>query len=317
MASGNAAAAVAERRALVTGGTGFIGRLLCRRLADLGAEVHVASRRRQQLGAGLTWVEMDTSDPGAVAGVFADVRPELVFHLAGLVTGSRELEHVEPTLRANLVGVVNVLTAAQATRASRVVLAGSMEAPRPGGADTPPSSPYAASKWAADGYARMFHRLYGSPVVTLRVFMVYGPGTQDETKLVPYVIRSVLAGESPKLSSGSREVDWVYVDDVVEAFVAAAVAADVDGGEFDVGSGAAVTVRDVVERIIKLAGSRVVPAFGAIADRRFETATVADIGPTAAALGWRPRTGLDQGLKRTHDWFRDAGSCTRPGATLR
>jgi UDP-glucose 4-epimerase len=296
-------AGIAHRRTLVTGGTGFIGAQLWRRLADLGAEVHVASRRCGRLDPGQAWVELDVCEPRAVSAAFEEVRPEVVFHLAGLVTGSRELEQVEPTLRTNLLAAVNVLSAAQEVGAERVVLAGSMEAP-PSASPEPPSSPYAASKWAAEGYARMFHRIYGCPVVTLRVFMVYGPGPQDETKLVPYVIRSLLAGQDPKLSSGSRPVDWVYVDDVVDAFVAAAEADGVDGRVFDVGSGKTVTIRALVERVVELLGSGARPIFGALPDRPFETSNVADVATTTEALGWGPKTGLDEGLRLTRDWFR-------------
>ncbi len=96
----------------------------------------------------------------------------------------------------------------------------------PSGEDTSvPGSPYAAAKTAVASYGRMFHALYGLPIVHLRVFMVYGPGPQDITKLVPYVTGCLLRGEPPRLSSGTREIDWIYIDDVVEAFVAAAHAA--------------------------------------------------------------------------------------------
>jgi nucleoside-diphosphate-sugar epimerase len=298
---------LAGRKALVTGGTGFIGGQLCRRLADLGTEVHVASRRHRPLDSGLAWIEMDACDPEAVTKAFAEVQPEFVFHLAGHVTGGRGLEHVQPTLRANLLAVVNVMTAAQAFGARRIVLAGSMEAPLAGSEDQPPSSPYAASKWAAEGYARMFHKLYGCPVVSLRVFMVYGPGRQDVTKLVPYVILSLLRGQTPRLASGSRPVDWIYVDDVVDAFVAAAAAESVDGGVFDVGSGALVTIRALVDRLVHIVDSPIEPVFGALPDRPVETSNVADLRPAKASLGWSPKTNLDDGLRLTSDWFRSSG----------
>jgi nucleoside-diphosphate-sugar epimerase len=247
---------------------------------------------------------MDVGDPASVTLGLERARPDYVFHLAGHVTGGRELEHVEPTLRANLLGSLNVMAAAQAVGARRIVLAGSMEAPPAGGDGQTPSSPYAASKWAAEGYARMFHTIYGCPVVTLRVFMVYGPGHQDLSKLVPYVILSLLRGERPKLSSGVRRVDWIYVDDVVDAFVASAVAKGALGGVFDVGSGVLVSIRELVQRVVELLDTDVKPDFGAVPDRALETSNVADLGPTEASLGWAPRIALDEGLRRTIDWFR-------------
>jgi nucleoside-diphosphate-sugar epimerase len=294
-------------KALVTGGGGFIGSHLCRRLADLGAEVHITSRRRRQVNERFAWSTLDTSDPQAVERVFAAVQPDLVFHLAGLIAGGRDVALVHPTLHANLLGGINVMSAGLKVGARRVVLTGSMEAPGAESLDQTPSSPYAAAKWAADGYARMFHRLYMCPVVTLRVFMVYGPGRQNVTRLVPYVVRSLLRGEQPRLSSGSRSIDWIYVDDVVDAFLAAATAAkDAEGGTFDVGSGTTVTIRDLVETIVGLVNPTIEPIFGSLPDRPLETSNVADVRRTAEILGWRPTTSLADGLQSTIDWFAQA-----------
>jgi nucleoside-diphosphate-sugar epimerase len=90
-------------------------------------------------------------------------------------------------------------------------------------------SPYAAAKFAASAYGRMFHALYHTPVTILRLFMVYGPGQQDLRKLVPYVTLALLKGEMPRVSSGVREVDRIYVDDVAAGYLAAATATGVEG----------------------------------------------------------------------------------------
>jgi nucleoside-diphosphate-sugar epimerase len=151
----------------------------------------------------------------------------------------------------------------------------------------------------------MFRALYGSPVVVLRLFMVYGPGQRDGTKLVPYVGRCFLDGVPPRLSSGRRPVDWVYVDDVVDACIRAAEAPEVADRTLDVGSGTQTTIRDVVERIARLTGTDVEPIFGALPDRPLEVAPVANVDETDAILGWRAKTGLDEGLRRTVEWLRE------------
>ena len=92
------------------------------------------------------------------------------------------------------------------------------------------------AKWGQLAYARYFSALHELPMVHLRVSMVYGPGQLDLRKLVPYVTVSLLRGETPQLASGMREVDWVYVEDVVEAFLRAAVAPGADGQSLDIGS---------------------------------------------------------------------------------
>jgi UDP-glucose 4-epimerase len=145
----------------------------------------------------------------------------------------------------------------------------------------------------------MCHALYGTPVVWLRPSMVYGPGQPDARKLVPYVTLSLLRGESPILASGRRPVDWVYIDDVVDALLAAAVAEGVEGRSFDVGSGELVSVRDVVELIARLVDAKASPRFGAIPDRPLEHVRAADVAAAAEALGWQPRIPLPEGLRRT------------------
>lgn len=289
-------------RALVTGATGFIGAHLTRRLAGLGAVVHAVSRRPGRTSEhGEVWHAADLADPGAVRNLVRRVRPDHVFHLASAVTGARDPAIVRATLDANLGAAVNLLTAATEVPVRRLVLAGSVEEPREG--DPTPQSPYAVAKWAATGYARMFHRLWGVPVTVLRVAMVYGPDQPDTGKLVPYVTLALLRGEDPELSSGTRPVDWVYVDDVVEAFVRAAEAEAAAGRVLDVGGGGRVTVRETVELLARIVGGAARPRFGAVADRPLDRPQVSDIGPTAEVLGWRPRVGLEEGLRRTVAWY--------------
>ncbi len=211
---------------------------------------------------------------------------------------------VEPTFLSNLTATVNLLTVTAEVGCQRIVLAGSQEEPVAGNPEAFPCSPYAVGKWASNAYARMFHALYQLPVVILRIFMVYGPAQRDERKLIPYVILSLLRGEVPELTAGHRPVDWVYVQDVVEAFVGAALTADVEGGTFDVGSGYLVTVRSLVERIARLIDPHIELRFGALPDRALEQVRAASIAGTETVLGWKPAISLSEGLSRTVDWYR-------------
>jgi nucleoside-diphosphate-sugar epimerase len=288
-------------RVLVTGATGFIGSHLARRLGSLGAEVHAVSRRPTNT-AGWTWHVADLADAAETEKLIATVRPNVVFHLASAVTGAREVELVAPTMAGNLISVVNLLTAAANQPGTRLVLAGSVEEPR--AADPTPSSPYAVAKWAATGYARMFHGLWGVPVSVLRVAMVYGPAQPDIRKLVPYVTLALLNGEEPQLSSGTRPVDWIYVDDVVDAFVMAAETERAAGQVLDIGSGTQVSIRDTVELLAKLVGGSARPRFGAIADRALDTPQVSDPTLAGEVLGWRPTTTLTEGLRQTIAFYR-------------
>jgi UDP-glucose 4-epimerase len=292
------------QRLLVTGGSGFVGARLCRRALGQGAIVHAVSRQPQSASDGLRWERVDLTDHGAVRDLLLALRPDVVVHLASEVSGSRDRDLVLPMMQANLVAAVNVMLASADAECRRVVLAGSMEEPDLGDPGAVAQSPYAVAKWATLAYARLFHALYELPVVHLRVFMVYGPGQRDLRKLVPYVTVSLLRGRAPKLTSGAREVDWIYVDDVVDAFLMAAAAPGLEGASLDIGSGELITARALVVRLSEVVGGDVEPEFGAIADRQLERVRVADPTTAAQAMGWRPRTPLDEGLERTVEFYR-------------
>lgn len=294
-----------DRRVLVTGARGFIASHLCRRLIDAGALVHGVSRMpNAHHSSGIQWLNADVSDAAAARRIVGQVCPEVVFHLAGHVSGTQQIENVEPTFLMNLASTVHLLTAATETARSRVVLAGSMQEPHTGDPLAVPCSPYAASKWACSGYARMFHALYQLPVVITRLFMVYGPLQWDLTKLLPYVIVSLLKGESPKVSSGVRELDWVYVDDVVDALLMLAASDYMDGRTIDVGSGRLTTIRCIIDHIVAILGSDVSVQYGAVADRPLERRHAADIEETRRMTGWSATTPLQDGLVRTIAWYR-------------
>ncbi|MFB4280695.1 MULTISPECIES: NAD-dependent epimerase/dehydratase family protein [unclassified Nonomuraea] len=294
------------RRALVTGASGFIGGHLVTRLAALEADVHAVSRRPAADGA-VRWHQVDLRDQEATAELLGAVAPDVVFHLASEVNGARDPQVVPVTLAGNLQSTVNLLTAA-VRHGCRMVLAGSIEEPRPGNGQAAAPSPYAMAKSAASGYADLYHRLWGLPCTVLRPSMVYGPAQRDTAKLVPYVTLALLRGEEPRLTSGAKVADWVYVDDVVTAFVAAAEDDRAIGRSIDVGTGVKTSVRELVEHLYAIAGGGARPGFGAVADRPLDITQVADLGPALELIGWRPTVELADGLRRTVAWYAQQAS---------
>ena len=291
------------QRILVTGGSGFLGSHLCRRLLDLGAEVHATSRveRRSEPG-GPIWWQVDLTAIDRVRKLLTDLKPMVVYHLAGSAGAKPDLDLVLPTLEGLVVSAVNILVAGTEAGCGRIVMTGSLTEPAWGKHAPIPSSPYAAAKWTSSAYARMFHLLYQTPTVVLTPFMTFGPG-QDRSKIIPSVILSLLRGESPRLSSCLWEVDWIFIDDLVEAFLAAAAVPDIEGNCFDVGTGTNRTVRSVVERIFLLMGEQTQPLFGMLPDRPSEPVRSADTMQTNQLLKWRAQISLDEGLRRTIAWY--------------
>ena len=292
-------------KVLVTGSRGFLGAAVCRLLQSRGAVVHGVGRSSTEGGFEVdAYHSVDLSVADTADDLMAKVQPQYIIHLAGCSVARREPDWIETTLRANLLTTVNILRGAQCHAVTKTVLAGSLEEPDITENNVIPTSPYAASKWAASGYARMIHELYRIRVVIARIFMVYGPGQKELQKLIPYVCLSAMAGKPPSLMSGTRLVDWVYVDDVADGLVRLLQTGPIDGSHVDIGTGRLVSTGDVAELICRLAGTGVCPDIGAIPDRAMEQIRKADVEQTIEVIGWRPKIALEDGLERTFEWYK-------------
>ena len=292
-------------RIAVTGATGFLGYHLAARLCDLGVVVYGLSRAVS--AATLPdlcrpW-RIDLTDSDGVAEAVRQLRPDLVYHLAGVVTGREDLSLVQATLQTNVVGSVNLFLALQATGCRRLIVVGSSEElTRLDGRDTP-ASPYAASKAACSLYARLFYHAFDLPAVLARPFATYGP-RQAPDKLIPMAVSSLLRGASPEISSGERICDFVYVQDVVRGLILAGLQDGLEGQEVDLGTGQGIPIRDAVDSLVQLCKSDVHPRYLSTSDRRGHTTHVADAEKTREQIGWQPVWTLDSGLEETVDWYR-------------
>lgn len=192
---------------------------------------------------------------------------------------------------------------ASTSKGSRhLILTGSLNEPV-GGVDAVPTSPYSAAKWMSAGYARMFHKLYQTPVVLVRLFMGYGPG-QCNFKVIPNTINSFLQGIPPKLTSGDFKTDWVYITDLVNGLVAAATAPAIEGQTLDLASGEIASVRDIVMMLKEILHVSVEPQFGLLPDRVKGQVRIADLSNTTKLLGWQAQVKLKDGLAQTVAWYK-------------
>jgi UDP-glucose 4-epimerase len=286
---------------LITGATGFIGSHLAKRFCEMGAIVHCISRiQKESEEENMIWWRGSFEDYSTVEMLIKKIKPEIIFHMAGSVTASNDFEHVMPTFHSLLTSTVNLLTVAEKQGCERIVLTGSCTEPLD---EHPyPNSPYAAAKLAINAYGHLFQRVYKSPVVIVRPFMGYGPG-QPKGKLIPHVILSLLRGESPPLTSGSWVTDWVYIEDTVEGILAASVAHNVEGKTIDLGTGVLTPVREIIKKIVDIVKPTGKPLFGALQDRHEEHTRLADTQYAFEKIGWKAKTSLEDGLKKSVEYF--------------
>lgn len=291
------------RRILVTGSGGFVGSYLCDALLSLGAEVYGADliSLSNNQASGVRSLSIDLNNQDAVREIVKVSCPDFTFHLAGLVDTHQEIGLVLPTLRHNLLGTVHLLMALSDSSCRRVVVASSSETPPHGSA---PNSPYAASKLAMVAYAQMFQTQFGLPIAIARPHMSYGP-RQSQSKLIPYMICSILRNTPPGLSSGRRICDMIYIKDLVRALLFVAFRDAAIGCTFDIGTGKGVSVREIASRIVMLMKTNCYPLFDTVPDRVGEFSQVANIELIHLSLGWKPIWTMDEGLTETIEWYKN------------
>ena len=310
-------------RALVTGGAGFIGSTLVDRLLAEGHEVTVVddlSRGRAEnldaaRGAGDRFVfhELSIADP-AIADVVERARPDVVFHLAAQIDVRLSVDDPVHDAEVNVVGTVRLAEAARRAGVRRIVFTSSggsiygpvTELPVAETRPVDPMSPYAAGKVAGEIYLEMYAKLYGLEWAAVAPANVYGP-RQDphgEAGVVAIFSQRLLAGEPTRVfGDGGNTRDYVYVDDVVDAFVRAATVPEAAGLRFNVGTGVETSDRELHTLVAGAAGAADDPEYaparlGDVARSALDAARAAEV------LGWAPAVPIREGVARTVDYFR-------------
>lgn len=315
---------------LVSGAHGFVGSHLARALLRRGDDVRVLDRPAPRLAdvggerlsgldlleirADVELVEVDLRDAEAVAAAVEGA--DSVFHLAAQTIVGVARESPLETFEVNVRGAWNVFEACRAHQVERVVFASSDKAygaspELPYREDFPlrAAYPYDASKAAADTIARSYATAYELPLAVTRFANVYGGGDLNFSRLIPETVIALLDGRPPVIrSDGSPERDFLHVDDAVSAYlaIAGALANGAAGEAFNAGGEQPHSVRQVVELIAAAAGAGIEPDFqgagspdGEI-DRQF-----VDSSKLRELTGWRPQVGLEDGLRRTLEWYRE------------
>ena len=262
------------------------------------------------------------TEPGLAERAINEYAVDTVFHLAAQAIVTVANSNPMSTFASNIMGTWQVLEGVRrSTSVVRVVCASSDKAygnqrVLPYTEDTVLAGlyPYDASKVCTDVLARSYATSFGLPIAVARPANVYGPGDLNWNRLVPGTIRSVLAGESPVIrSDGSLERDYLYLGDVVAGYLAIADRLPEQSGEaFNLGTGRPVSVLTLVRRIIDLIpDSQVEPAVLGVASNEIDRQSLAS-DKAASVLAWQPEVGLDEGLGRTIEWYRQYLATSAP-----
>ncbi|HXF01039.1 MAG TPA: NAD-dependent epimerase/dehydratase family protein [Solirubrobacterales bacterium] len=305
--------------ALVTGGAGFIGSNVVDALVARGDRVVViddlSTGRRQNLddaiAKGALLLETDITDKAALSRTFEAHSPDVLFHLAAQIDVRRSVSDPVFDLGVNVGGTLNLLEAARQKPGSRVILASTGGAVYGEGSGRPlplderaecmPDAPYGQSKYTAEGYLSLYSRLYGVSTISLRLGNVYG-SRQDplgEAGVVAIFCGALLDGGVPKVfGDGHQTRDYIYVGDVVDAFLTAAESEA--QGTYNIGTGVETSVLELGRLLAGICDQEFDPEMTPARPGEVQRIAI-DSSLAAQNLGWQARTSLEQGLRATAD----------------
>lgn len=304
-----------RKRALVTGGTGFVGSNLTRRLLRAGHEVGLLVRpghdpwRLTDVASELHWIEAGLEDFDGLSAAVADFKPEWVFHLAAYGAYSWQVD-TATIQRTNVLCTSNLVEACLRAGFETFVNTGSSSeygakdhAPNED-ESLEPNSAYAVAKAAATLYCTSVARATGARIATLRLYSAYGPW-EEPKRFVPQLVMCGLEGRLPPLANPETARDFVYVEDVCDAYTTVATSDIVPGVVYNVGTGLQTTLRQAVEMARRALSVDAEPDWRSMPDRDWDTQTwVADSARLRDRLGWKPSVDFERGLRLTADWLR-------------
>ncbi len=306
-----------DKRVLVTGGAGFIGSHLTKRLVRLGARVSVLVKYRSiidNVRLSPVWDDIQVIE-GDLRNIdslkpFRDQSYDTVFHLAAYNHVGDSFLHVNEALLSNAVATANLLESAPAF--GRFIYISSSEVygyqtavPFSEGFTPFPISPYAIGKYAGELYARMKRHVTNQPIICVRPFNTFGP-YQSERAVIPELIGRCLRGLPVETTEGIQTREFNYVDNIVDAFVmVAGMPVPPEDRVVNIGSNREIAIRDLVRRIHEATGSKSELRIGHLPNRPTEIWRMcADNERAAELLGWTPQVTFEEGLERTVAWYR-------------
>lgn len=310
------------KKVLITGGAGFIGSYLTEKLVDFGADVSILVKsdimggqpnlsNLQNVKDSIKIIPCNISENDAITTIIKN-KPDVIFHLAAVAFVDYSFDHPFEVIRTNYIGTLNVLQAAMNIDIERIVITSSSEVYGTAQYTTidekhplNPTSPYAASKLAADRTAFSFWKTYGLPVAIIRPFNTYG--YRHTYDVIPKFIKLALKGEPLTIyGTGEQKRDFTYVDDMVRAFLIIGSDKKAIGEAVNFGSGKDISINELAELIVKLSesSSKIVHIEKRLAE---VDRLICDYTKAKKIFGWEPEISLEEGLKKSIEYFRKFG----------
>ncbi len=296
-----------KRNILVTGASGYLGTRLLNRLRQKGEFTIFAASHK--LGNS-SFQHLDISDVNELKKVIRKFKPHIVFHLAANVDLSRDFDVAKKCIDINILGTLNLLEALRQNPPERLIVASTEEVY---GNNPPPfkefqlpkpPSAYSISKIVSEHLCHLYAQELGFYLTIFRIATFYGPES-TLNRFIPQIIYKALNNENIPLNSGQKKRDYIYVDDVIDALIIAMGTKKAKIELLNLGGGKSYRLKDVVDLIIKITGSRSRIILNAIPERLNEAEEwLMNIDKAYREIGWQPKTSLDNGIKRTVEYFK-------------
>jgi len=299
---------------LITGATGFVGSCLTHRLINVSYDIHIIKREQSNIWRIKNILNrvmvhnVDLADSNSLEKLVKNIKPDIIFHTAtyGGYPFQRDIKKI---IESNFLVTINLINACSKIEFDIFVNTGSSSEyglkskPMSETDLLEPIDDYGVAKASATLFCQAKARSERLPIVTLRLFSPYGY-YEEPTRLVPSVIRSCLLGENPKVSSPDSVRDFIFIEDVIDAYMKIIETSHIGGQMFNIGYGQQHSVGDVVNKIVELTGNKVRPKWGSVPKRTNEpNIWQADISKANNILKWEPKYSLEEGLAKTVKWF--------------
>ncbi len=300
-----------KEKLLIVGG-GFIGKHLAQYAKNKGYDVFILSLNSSNDAIeGINFLQADITSLENLKEILTGLDFEYVINTSGYVDHAEYSNGGRHIIEQHFTCVLNLVSCLERNKLKTFIQLGSSDeygaSPAPQSEDLreSPISPYSLGKTAATHFLQMLHKTEEFPSVILRFFLVYGP-TQDSNRFLPGVLTSILKDESFPVSKGEQLRDFCYIDDITKGILKALDVPDAKGEVINLASGQVVSIRNVLEKLIKVTKSKAAPQFGALPYRNGENMSLyADITKAKKLLDWSPEISFDEGISRTVNYYKN------------